>query len=350
MKKYQPWIGIAFLIGVIGVLAWTASVLLKKRGASDAGSFDFAIEDTTKVTSIEIRDAFGKKISLIKQGQNWVDDRGQCVSAPNVSFILEAVKLIEFKGYLPEKSKKNFVNLMTTQHIMVKFFVDGEWDKTWYIGPPAQDHYGQIMLLESAEDGLSQEPVMMRIRGLNGIISPRFFSDRKKWMCTSLFAHTPEQIRSVEVRNYEKPDLSFKVLYSGKRFEVTSNGKPLLALDTSNVYRYLQEFRNVHFNSANLELNQQQCDSVKRSPKYATLRVKTDKGTLKTLHLYRIKATDLQRNEMGEMVPWDMNMLWAELENGTLVKCQYFVFNPLLMGHIYFPAIVEPSRNPGERK
>jgi hypothetical protein len=206
------------------------------------------------------------------------------------------------------------------------------------------------MLLESAEDGLSQEPVMMRIRGLNGIISPRFFSDRKKWMCTSLFAHTPEQIRSVEVRNYEKPDLSFKVLYSGKRFEVTSNGKPLLALDTSNVYRYLQEFRNVHFNSANLELNQQQCDSVKRSPKYATLRVKTDKGTLKTLHLYRIKATDLQRNEMGEMVPWDMNMLWAELENGTLVKCQYFVFNPLLMGHIYFPAIVEPSRNPGERK
>lgn len=350
MRKYQPWIGITLLVVIIGVLAWTASILLKKRGASDAGSFNFAIEDTTKITSIEIKDVFGKKITLNKQGQNWVDDQGKCVSAPNVSFILEAAKLIEFKGYIPEKSKKHFVELMTTQHIKVTFYVDGEWEKTWYIGPPAQDHYGQIMLLESAEDGLSSEPVMMRIRGLNGIISPRFFSDRKKWMCTSLFAYTPEQIRSVEVKNYENADLSFKVLNTGKRFEVTSEGRQLLMLDTSNVYRYLQEFRKVHFNSANLELSKKQCDSVKKSPKYATLRLKTMRGALQTLHLYRIKSSDLQRNEMGEMVPWDMNMLWAEMENGALVKCQYFVFNPLLMGHVYFPSIIERNPNPKERK
>lgn len=350
MKKHQSWFRISLLILLIGGLSWTASVLLERRGSSDAGSFDFAIEDTNRISSIEIRDPFGKTFVLKKLGENWVDGKGNCVSAPNVSFILEAAKMIEFKGYIPAKSQKNFVNLMTTQHTMVKFYVDGAWEKTWYIGPPAQDHYGQIMLLESAEDGLSDEPVMMRIRGLNGIISPRFFADAKQWMCTSIFTYTPEQIESVEVKNYEKNQLSFKVRATGNQFEVTSIGKRLLFLDTSNVYRYLQEFRNVHFNSANLELSKKQCDSVKRSPKYATLRLKTKRGKMHTLHLHRIKSSELQRNEMGEMTPWDMNLLWAVLEDGTLVKCQYFVFNPLLMGHVYFPAMIENTQENGERK
>lgn len=341
MKNYKPWMGFSLFVVVITLLTWTATNLIKKRGKSDAGSFDFAIEDTARISSIEIRDAFGNTITLKNKGGNWVDERGKCVSAPNVSFILEAAKLIEFKGYLPDKSKKHFINLMSTQHIRVKFFVDEVWVKTWYIGPPAQDHYGQIMLLESEDEGLSEEPVMMRIRGLNGIISPRFFTERKKWLCTSIFALTPEQIKSVEVINFEQATLSFKIQKDGTRYKVSSQGVMLPFLDTSNVYRYLQEFRKVHFNSPNFELSQQQCDSVKKSLKYCTLRLKTKLGKTQKLNLFRIKATDLQRNELGEMVPWDMNSLWAELENGDLVKCQYFVFNPLLLGHIYFPALLE---------
>jgi hypothetical protein len=31
--------------------------------------------------------------------------------------------------------------------------------------------------------------------------------------------------------------------------------------------------------------------------------------------------------------------LWCELPNGDLVKCQYFTFNPLILGHVYFPAM-----------
>ena len=33
------------------------------------------------------------------------------------------------------------------------------------------------------------------------------------------------------------------------------------------------------------------------------------------------------------------NNFWCILPNGQLVKCQYFVFNPLLLGHVYFPAM-----------
>lgn len=339
MKKNKKLIGISILL--IGILALSIITvnLIKSRGNSDTEWINFAIEDTTKITKIIIEDTYGQYIELIQEDGVWHDEKGECVSKPNVSFILEAAKLIEFKGYLPDKSKPKFTELMATQHIKVSYYVDGEWTKSWYIGPPAQDHYGQIMLLETANDGKSKDPVMMRIKGLNGIISPRFFAERKRWMCTSIFELAPEEIRSVEVKNLEIPALSFKVKNLGRSFEVTSKGKKLSQIDTANVYRYLQAFKRVHFNFPNVELSSKQVDSVKRSPLFAKL-ILTEKSNKSTvLKMHRIKSEVAQRNEVGEMVNMDMNLFWAELPNGELVKCQYFVFNALLMGHIYFPAL-----------
>lgn len=334
-------LGLVILLVSVALLAWLAGNLIRKRGKSDAGSFDFAIQDTTAISAIEIQDAFGKKITLNKSDGTWKDEKGKCVAAPNISLILDAAKNIEFKGYLGDHSKNKLVNLMSTQHVRVRFFIDGEWEKTWYIGPPSQDHYGQIMLLETSDDGKSKEPVMMRIKGFKGFISPRFFADRKKWMCTSLFSFTQDQIGSVEVINNEKPKLSFTIQSRGKRFVVTSQGKPLPFLDTANVYRYLQEYRNIHFNMVNMELDKRQCDSVLRSPVYCQLAVKPKSGKAINLRFFRIKSNEPQRNEAGEMENWDMNMLWAAFPSGELVKCQYHVFNPLLLGHIYFPGIME---------
>jgi hypothetical protein len=42
-------------------------------------------------------------------------------------------------------------------------------------------------------------------------------------------------------------------------------------------------------------------------------------------------------NEFGDIVNIDMNKFWCQLPNGQMVKCQYFVFNPLMLGHVYFP-------------
>lgn len=339
MKKYKNFILAALLVTGIGLLAFIALNLLKSRGNSDTEWINFAIEDTTKITKVVIEDTYGQHIELIQESGEWHDEQGGCVSKPNVSFILEAAKLIEFKGYLPEKSKKRFTELMATQHTKVSFFVDGDWVKSWYIGPPAQDHYGQIMLLETANEGKSQDPVMMRIKGLNGIISPRFFAERKRWMCTAIFELQPEEIKSVEIKNYEHPSQSFTIKNRGNRFEVSSQGKKLSAVDTANVYRYLQGYKKVHFNFANTELSKQQVDSVKHSPLFSRLTLTEQNGNKTTLKLHRIKSDTPQRNEIGEMVNMDMNLLWAELPNGELVKCQYFVFNSLLMGHVFFPAL-----------
>ncbi len=324
-------------IGVIGLLAWYATKLMDTAGKSDKELIEFAVDDTTTVDKIIITDPFSNKIELVKQETDWVNANGECIQQSNVHFILDALKNIEFKGYLPENSHKQYTKLMSSQHTKVEIFQNGEWVKTWYLGPAAQDHYGQIMLLDSDEFGKSDKPVLMKIKGLNGIIEPRFFADPKKWMCTNIFAVPISKISKVDVKYYDDPVLSFSVTKKGNSMNVYQQGKPLQGVDTAMIFRYLQNYKKIHFDLANYELNEKQVDSMKRTTPFAVLTLTETSGKQTKLRMFRIKSEDHQVNEFGDVVSMDMNKFWCELPNGQMVKCQYFVFNPLILGHIYFP-------------
>jgi hypothetical protein len=337
MKKNS----IVLIVGIIVLIAlgWFTNKLIQGDSSSDSQFIDFAIQDTNKVDKIIITDAFSNKMELLRTGKEWTDGMGGCVTQANVHFILEAFSKITFKGYLPEKAQKKFTELMATSHTKVEIFEGGEWTKTWYIGPAAQDHLGQIMLLESEADGKSDFPVMMSIKGMYGIIEPRFFADPRKWICTNIFKLDIEEIASVDVKFPNEAYRNFNVSQKKMNYNVTQQGKKLTSVDTSNIFRYLQNFRKVHFELANYELNKKQCDSLKKSKPFCVLTLKETKGKSTKLKMFRIVTEEPQRNEFGESVNMDMNKLWCELPNGELVKCQYFTFNPLILGHVYFPAM-----------
>jgi hypothetical protein len=122
-------------------------------------------------------------------------------------------------------------------------------------------------------------------------------------------------------------------------FTIKQNGQKLSEVDTSNVFRYLQGYRKIHFELANYELNKKQCDSLKKTTPFCVLSLKETSGKSTKLRMFRISSKVPQRNEFGESVDMDMNKFWCELPNGDLVKCQYFTFNPLILGHVFFPAM-----------
>lgn len=327
--------GILTLIG----LGWYTKTLLSKDGTSDSQFIEFAIQDTLSIDKIVITDPFSNRMELVKKGRIWTDGNGGCISQPNVHFILEAINKISFKGYLPQKAQEKFTMLMTTSHTKVEIFQNGEWTKTWYIGPSAQDHLGQIMLLETPDYGKSAYPVMMNLKGTYGIIEPRFFADPRKWICTNIFNLEIDKIARVDVKFPQEPYRSFSISRQNMKYKITQNGEKLNNVDTSNIFRYLQGYRKVHFELANYELNKKQCDSLKKTKPFCILSLKETSGKSTKLKMYRIASETPQRNEFGETVDVDMNKFWSELPNGDLVKCQYFTFNPLILGHVFFPAM-----------
>lgn len=329
---------LSLLLALMGALTWWALDLQGGQKGSDLRAFNFKIEDTTSVSKIIITDAWGQKFTLVKQKDAWTDQSGGCITQSNVSLILEALHKIEFKGYLPKKSEKRFTELMATSHIKVEIFQNGSWTKTWYLGPATSDHYGQIMLLETADDGKSTAPVMMKIAGLNGLIDPRFFADPRQWACTEIMALQMEDIKGVRAKFNAEPYRNFEIKRNGSKYSVRQNGKNLSFLDTTNVYRYLQGFQKIHFEQKNFILSDKQVDSVKRSQPFCEFDVITKHERI-ALRFFRIKSKEEQRNEFGQLVNMDMNSFWCQLPDGELVRCQYFVFNPLILGHVYFPAM-----------
>jgi hypothetical protein len=119
--------------------------------------------------------------------------------------------------------------------------------------------------------------------------------------------------------------------------DVYQQGRKLPQVDTAMILRYLQNYKKVHFDLANFELNDKQVDSLKKSMPFGTLTLKETTGKTTKLRMFRIKSEDTFTNEFGDVVNIDMNKFWCELPNRQVVKCQYYVFNPLIMGNVYFP-------------
>lgn len=336
---------IVSLLVLIG-LGWFAFSLMKQKPKSDSELIEFAVADTASIDKIVIQDPNFKPFTLQRSGKIWTDGDGGCINQQSVQFILETFKKIEFKGYLPDKSQDKFEQLMATQHTKVMIYKNGEWVKTWYLGPPAQDHYGQIMLLDDANYGKSAHPVIMKIRGENGIIEPRFFADPRKWMCTNIFSLSSDKIASISVKFNDKPEMSFSLNKNGGDIQVFQQNQRLTIKDTARVYRYLQNYKKIHFELPNYELNTLQLDSLKKTVPFAVLTVKETNGKGTILKMFRIKTSDKRPNEFGEIVDNDLDRFWCQLPNGSIVKCQYFVFNPLLYGNVYFPMISTVPKAP----
>lgn len=328
-------LGVALLVG-LGIFT---SQLISKKGKSDEqlAAFNFEIKDTASVNKIIITEPNGMEMTLVRNGSTWTDDKGQCVQPVLVFNILEALYNVRFKGYIPENSMKTVINRISTLGIKVQYFQNDSWSKTWYIGGSTADHHGTYMLIESAEAGKSDLPVIAEIKGMKGIIEPRFFADPRKWQCSGIFAYQMEEIAEVNVKFTGRPDRSFEVRKIKKDYLVKFGGKYLTSLDTNMVYRYLLNFKRINFENPNYELSDKQLDSLKRSTPFCELKIRTTKGEKKKLRMFRIKATgDPEVDDFGDQATYDINRFWCELPDGQVVKCQYFVFNPLIMGHIYF--------------
>jgi hypothetical protein len=193
------------------------------------------------------------------------------------------------------------------------------------------------MLVESAEGGKSDLPVIAEIKNLNGIVDPRFVADPLQWQCSQIMSYKMNDITSVTVNFPDNPDRNFDVRTIKNQYYVKFNGKQLTTLDTNMVVRYLQNFKKVHYETANYELDNRQVDSLKKTTPFCRLTIQTKKEK-KTFVMYRAASdgSDLNLDDFGERIPFDTNRFWCVLPDGIVVKCQYFVFNPLIMGHVYF--------------
>lgn len=295
-------------------------------------SIDFRVDSIETVNKIIITDNSGGEFELHKKNQDWTDKYGDCVSKGNVKHVLDAFEKIEFKGYLPRNRVRHYQNKDSIAKYKVEIFQNDVKTKTWYIGPPAQDHNGQIIYLESIAVKGKAIPVYTKMKGMVGIIEPRFYTDPNKWKCKTIFSIALNDLSKISVKNNENPESSVEIDLFQNEILIYHGDKQLLEFDTTAVYRYLSNFKEKYYDRANYSLNSAEVDSVKNTTPFAEITVTLKSGFSKTIKCYHLVS---QRN-VGTENNYDVDRFWCELPpQGELVQCQYFVFNTILHPEYY---------------
>ena len=337
MKKKNLILLALFLI-LAGTAFYLYPKLSKKSSTGDNPFMQFSIEDTASVCKVTIQDRNGN-VALLerKNGSNdWTINKKYNARKDVIKLLLECFHDIRVRGNVPSKMRDNMMGVMATSAKEVKIYgKNNELLKTYFVGPNTQDHMGTIMLLETQEDGRSEEPYITHIEGFTGFLNPRFFIDEMEWRSTDIFYYPNKDIAEIEVLHMTDPASSFKLTHLGGnklKLERYLNGTltPFARLDTSMAFDLVKRMCKVNLETYNTMLKPAAADSIKNITPTFVLRVKNTSGNYTSLNLYLKKAKEMTPDATGQMTPFDPEYFWAKTDANEIGLAQFFVFEPLL--------------------
>lgn len=328
---------IILLLAVLSVLIYFSINLIENKGQSNPMLNDYAIQDTASVDRIKITMSNGYKIDLVRGKGRWTTKDGKCIQQEPIRNMLHTFKNIAVKDFVPQDAVKNIRERISINYRKVEIFQNGNWVKTWYVGSSTPDRYGTYAILETASKGEYKTPHILEMKGMHGNIVPRFFADYRKWSCTGVFAVAKKDIQKIEFKNFEDSSKNFIITRTDKNtFQLAFNGNKVENYNKVRMDEYLRRYENVHFNMPNYILNKTQIDSVRNAPPYYKISVTNTKGKTTSIITHKIKLLEPEYDILGNAFSYDINVMWAFLDNGQIVKVQFYVFDKLAVGHDFF--------------
>lgn len=311
---------------------------------------DFMIEDTASITKIIITNQDKQQVILERvQPDLWRLNGEYQARIDGIMTILKTARRIEAREKVSEKGKANIVRNIAVNHNKVEYFAGDLWLKTWYVGSPTQDANGSFMILETPENGKSENPYVTHIPGFTGELSAPFYTDPFDWRDHSVFRYKPEDIKSVSFTNYDSSQHNYHINVLDKnKFELYDKfNKPVANFDTVAVRAFLLNFSNVNFLTLNRgHLNKTQEDSLKKAKPFIKIEVTNADNFKDELTIYHKKAMASQVDLQGKSYAWDIEMAFAKLKTGEIAVIQFGHFAKILWPMQAFKATGTDLKNP----
>jgi hypothetical protein len=347
MKKYRLTLIIVLILLVVSIF-----VLFRSSSSTiDSDDTKFAISDTAAVTKIMLADKQNHVVILKKAspGKWMVNDSFPALNE-NIQMLLETMMKLEIKQPVAKAARENILRFMSGQSTKVeiyqhsyrinlfnkiKWFPYEKKVKTYYVGFATQDNLGTFMLMEGGE-----YPFIVHIQGFNGFLTTRYSTIATDWRDHTIFKLTYNDIASVEIKNFSKPEESFTAIKKSPRsFELISlqnSGKPV-PYDTVKLMDLFAAFSDIRFEAYVQPENMTKYDSIVKAAPYIAIKVNTTDGKEHILKTQLIKMPEDYIDQMGNPVEFDRDRLYAYVNNGKdLVLIQFFVFNKIFKPLSYY--------------
>lgn len=333
---------------IVLVLGGIAFWLITHRDKSSVSRElrDFAYTDTAAVTKIFLADKTGKTAELTRQPDNTWKINGKYQARPDaVKVLLTTIHDISIRQPISLKSREGIIKQLATGAVKCEIYAGDKLVKMYYVGSESPDMMGTYMLLSDISDPSepvnSTEPFEIEIKGFNGYLTPRYFTQESEWRDRTAFRYFVPDIRSIRVEHTGQPDQSFIVTQSpgSTKFGLqTLSGQPL-PFDTLAVKQFISYFNMIGFENFETALPAAKRDSILHSAPAHRIIV-TDASNNKNEVVMYLKQNDgFMPDDTTAAAPpfYDPDKMFATVNNGKdFVIVQYYVFGKLLQTPSYF--------------
>lgn len=347
MKKRNRILIIVAAVVVVAA-ALTAYVLSRPTFKQD-----YHIEDISSITKLYLADKENNEVTLIREADStWTVDGTYLASQPMVDLLLETLNTMRIRQQVNKNAIPNAIKDIAAHGIKVevyqrvpfinwfggklKLFSRERLTTTYYVGRETQDMMASFMFRKGDE-----VPYIIHIPGFRGFLTPRFVTEPLKWRSHTIVDLNVRDIERIELEIPEQQEESFAIVRDGEGFamEMLQSHQRVNGFDTARVAQMLSSFTWLNFDEFAAIVPNTFADSCVSGVPRTILRIIDTKGNQSEVKTY-IKYNnpdDIKAMPDPEMYEtFDLNRLYAIVNQKDTVLIQYYVFDNILQPASYF--------------
>lgn len=337
-------------VAVVGIVALIVALHGSKQSTFDQ---DYNIEDITAVSRIYLADKQGNESLLERTTDSaWAivcDGTRYPANQPMVDLLLETLHTMQIRQQVNRNAIPNVIKDISARAVKVEVY--GRAPRinlfglhllphekrlaTYYVGRETQDMMATFMF----RDG-DKVPYVIHIPGFRGFLTPRFVTEPLKWRSHNIVDLDVNAIASIGLDIPAAPQESFSVVNNGDGFSLipAATGTAVTEFDTVRVAQLLSSFAWLNFDEfASIVPNS--TDSSLNVPPRAVLTITDTAGNLTEVKTYVKYINPDDREAIPDTAMYntfDLDRLYAIVNNSDTVLIQYFVFDRILQPVSYF--------------
>lgn len=351
MKKTKTLI----YITIVAVLGVVTLVIVLLRGQNHTFPQDFQIEAASVPGGVEkifMADKENNSVTLSRVGDSlWLVNDQFPANQALVDLLLNTLSDMRIRSGVNKSAAMNITKLMAAKSTKVEVYYK-DYRINWfggklrlfrhtkcevlYVGHDTQDMMATYMYREG-----DKMPYIVHIPGFRGCISPRFFIDPYLWRCHTIVDLPVQRIAKIELEIPSMPTESFAVEREGEGFTFNLMMPPtrVEGFDTARVAQLLSSFVKLNFDEYAKVVPKAELDTTfSRAPR-TILRITDIDGhthTLKTYLKYSNPDDILAMPDTTMYHVFDLDRLYAVLDNKDTVLIQYYIFDNILQPASFF--------------
>lgn len=340
------------LIAVVAVIAVVAFVIALRGSRKATFEQDYHIKDTSTITRIFLADKQEHEVLLTRTGDSsWVVNNRYEANQPLVDLLLETLNTMRIRQQVNRNAVPTIINDLSARAIKVevyqrvprinwfgsrlRLFPHEKLTVTYFVGRETQDMMASYMFREG-----DKKPYIIHIPGFRGFLTPRFVTDPLKWRSHTFVDLNVHQIERVELNIPESPQENFAIVRDGEGFSMLlADGHRTPYFDTARVAQLLSSFTWLNFDEFASIVPNSFADSCVTVTPRTILRITDTAGRtheLKTYIKYNNPDDFAAMGDSSLYEVFDLNRLYAILDNIDTVLIQYYTFDNILQPASYF--------------